>query len=153
MSEHVLTPLGTVRGGRIEAIDDHWGDVEVTIELADHVPDGALAGLDGFSHLEVIFVFDRASDPGSGESARRPRGRADLPEVGVLAQRHKDRLGRLGLSRCEIVAVGDRHIVVRGLDALDATPVLDVKPWFADFGPRGEVVEPAWVSAITQDYF
>jgi tRNA (Thr-GGU) A37 N-methylase len=148
-----LVAVGVVAGGRRENVDDAWAGVEASIVLGDHVPDGALAGLEDFSHLEVITLLDRATDPGRAESQRRPRGIADLPLVGVLAQRHKDRLGRIGLSRCELVTVHDRHVVVRGLDAIDGTPVLDLKPWFSAFGPRGQVVEPDWVSVVTRDYF
>ena len=148
-----IVALGTVEGGRTENVDDAWGAVEAEIVLADHVPDGALEGLEGFSPLEVITLLDRAVDPGSSESRRHPRGIASLPSVGVLAQRHKDRLGRIGLSRCEVVSVGERRVRVRGLDVIDATPVLDLKPWFSAFGPRGEVVEPDWVSVVTGAYF
>ena len=148
-----LVALGAVVGGRTENVDDAWGKVEADIVLADHVPDGALQGLEGFRHLEVITLLDRVVDPGSTEAHRHPRGITSLPSVGVLAQRHKDRLGRIGLSRCELVAVGPRSVRVRGLDAIDATPVLDLKPWFSAFGPRGEVVEPEWVSVVTGAYF
>ncbi len=145
--------LGTVVGGRHEPVDDAWGTVEATIELADGVSGDMLDGLSEFSHLEVIFVFHRV-DPSAGLPVRRrPRGRDDLPEVGALAQRHAKRRGRLGLSRCEIVGVGDRSITVRGLDAIDGTPVLDLKPWFDAFGPRGPVREPEWVSSIVASYY
>ena len=154
MTERIeLVAIGVVVGGRIENADDAWAEVEAEIVLADHVPDGALDGLEAFSHLEVITLLDRAVDPGATEARRHPRGITDLPAVGVMAQRHKDRLGRIGLSRCELLAVGTRSVKVRGLDAIDATPVIDLKPWFSAFGPRGEVVEPDWVSVVTRDYF
>jgi tRNA (Thr-GGU) A37 N-methylase len=145
--------LGTVVGGRRAPVDDAWGSVEATIELVDDVPDGALDGLEDFSHLEVIFLFDRIDPTEALPARRRPRGRQDLLEVGVLAQRNAKRRGRLGLSRCEIVSVEARSIAVRGLDAIDRTPVLDVKPWFDVFGPRGPVREPSWVSSIVASYY
>ena len=148
-----IIPLGVVVGGRLENVDDGWGDVEARIAMGDHVPDGALAGLEAFSHLEVVVLLDQATDPGGTETRRHPRGIEDLPLVGVLAQRHKDRLGRIGLSRCELVAVDQRSVTVRGLDAIAGTPVIDLKPWFTAFGPRGQVREPDWVSVVTRDYF
>ena len=148
-----LVPIGRVVGGRETLEDDAWGGVEATIVLADHVPDGALEGLGEFSHLEVIVVLDQAVDPSPAESSRRPRGRSDLPQVGVLAQRHKDRIGRIGLSRCEILVVNHRSVRVRGLDAVDGTPVIDLKPWFSSFGPRGAVREPSWVAEVVAEYY
>lgn len=148
-----IEPIGWVVGGRSEVVDDAWGDVRATIELAEHVPDGALDGLEAFSHLEVITLLHEARDPGGSEARRRPRGRDDLPEVGVLAQRHKDRIGRIGLSRCALVGVGGRSVEVLGLDAVDGSPVLDLKPWFSAFGPRGEVSEPGWVAEVVARYY
>ncbi|MEI8049941.1 MAG: SAM-dependent methyltransferase [Actinomycetes bacterium] len=153
MDEVRVRPIATVRGGRSDLADDHWGDVEADLVLAQWVPDGALSGLDGFSHLEVIFLFDRVEEDREPAPTRRPRGLDELPEVGILAQRHKDRPGRIGLSRCAIVEVERRSIRVRGLDALDGTPVVEIKPWFRAFGPRGAIREPSWVRTITADYF
>ncbi len=146
-------PIGRVVGGRHEIIDDRWGDVVAEIVLEPWLPDGALEGLNAFSHLEVVTFLDRASEPTGDQGRRRPRGLADLPEIGILAQRHKDRPGRLGLSRCSVVSVAERSIEVKGLDAVDGTPVVDLKPWFDAFGPLGAVREPAWVSRVVEDYW
>ena len=148
-----FVPLGMVVGGRLENVDEGWATVEAQIVLGAHVPDGALTGLSAFSHLEVIVLLDRATDPGGAEATRRPRGRDDLAPVGVLAQRHKDRIGRIGLSRCELVDVAERSLTVRGLDAIAGTPVIDLKPWFTAFGPRGLIREPDWVTVVTRNYF
>ena len=86
-----------------------------------------LHGLEDFSHLEVVFLFDRV-DPDAVEwGSRHPRGNPAWPEVGILAQRAKDRPNRLGVSRCELVTVEGFDLVVRGLDAVprsDWPPVL-----------------------------
>lgn len=153
MDEITLQPLATVVGGRDEIVDDAWGLVDADLVLAEWLPDGVLDGLEGFSHLEVVFLFDRVAPASTMQARRHPRGDTALPLVGALAQRHKNRPGRIGLSRCEILAVGPRAVTVRGLDAVDGTPVLDLKPWFSAFGPRGDVIEPAWVSAVVQSYW
>jgi tRNA (Thr-GGU) A37 N-methylase len=85
--------------------------------------------------------------------ARHPRGNPDWPEVGILAQRAKDRPNRIGLCTCELVAVHGASIVVRGLDAVDGTPVLDVKPYLVEFAPRTEVRQPAWSHELMRDYW
>jgi len=151
--ELALRPLARVVGGRSELLDDGWGEVRATLRLAAWVPDGVLAGLEGFSHLEVVYVFDQVSEDLEPPARRHPRGRRDLPIVGALAQRNKDRFGRIGLSRCRILSVAEREIEVEGLDALDGSPVLDLKPWFSAFGPRGEQHEPEWVAEVVGQYY
>ena len=154
MSEDVrLRPIAVVRGGRLEADDDEWGGVESTIVLDRRFPADALAGLDGFSHVEVVFVFDRVDPATVHVSARRPRGNPDWPEVGIFAQRAKARPNRIGLTTCEIVAVDGCEVRVRGLDAIDGTPVLDLKPFMEEFAPRSEVREPAWARELMQHYW
>lgn len=147
-------PIGHVRGGRSAVEDDAWGEVVSRIELdTDVLDDTATLGLDGFSHVEVIFLFDRV-DPGAVcTGARHPRGRTDWPEVGILAQRAKDRPNRIGTTTCAVRSVAGRTIEVVGLDAVDGTPVLDVKPHMAGFGPRGEVREPSWATELMDGYW
>jgi len=149
-----MTPVGVVSCPRTEPTDDGWGDVESTITLDARFTVEALAGLDAFSHLEVVYAFDRADPSREATGVRRPRGREDLPAVGVFAQRNKDRPNHIGVSRCELLGVEGRVIRVRGLDAIDGTPVLDVKPHFGAFVPAPSAVrEPAWVEEITRGYF
>src|SRR4051794_18241188 len=154
MSEPItLLPIATVVGGRREPIDDDWGDVEATIVLDDRFTADALAGLEDFSHLHVIFYFDRVDDAKIEVGARRPRGRDDWPLVGVFAQRNKARPNRLGATTCALLGVDGRAVRVRGLDAIDGTPVLDIKPHVTGYDARGEVREPAWVKELMQGYW
>ncbi len=149
-----MEAIGTVVGGRRVPSDDHWGPVEATIELDEERLDAdATAGLSEFSHLEVVFVFDRVADDEITRGARRPRGRADWPAVGILAQRAKSRPNRIGVSVCDLLAVDGLRLRVRGLDAIERTPVLDVKPYMPSFGPRGPVRQPAWVDELMRDYW
>lgn len=148
-----IEPVAYVRGGRSEAVDDDWGGSTATIELADGFEAEALAGLDAFSHAEIVFVFDRVSEDKIERAARHPRGRSDWPRVGIFAQRGKNRPNRLGVTVCEIVELGDRRLVVRGLDAIDGTPVVDIKPVMEGFLPRGEVREPEWAVEIMEHYW
>ncbi len=149
-----LLPVGRVRGGRTEPEDDGWDAVEAAIELnAGRFGPDAVAGLDAFSHLEVVFLFHRV-DPGAIEvGARRPRGNPDWPEVGIFAQRGKDRPNRLGVSRPRLLAVDGLVLRVRGLDAIDGTPVLDVKPHMPQFDARGAVRGPRWADELMAGYW
>ena len=80
-------------------------------------------------------------------------GNPDWPEVGVFAQRAKDRPNRIGLTTCEVVEVRGPSIVVRGLDAVDGSPVLDIKPYMREFGPLCAVRQPAWAQELMARYF
>ena len=149
-----IAPIGHVRGGREQPIDDDWGESRARIELdaARFTPD-ALAGLSEFSHLEVIFLFDKVTADKIEYGARHPRGRTDWPLVGIFAQRGKNRPNRLGLCSCRIVSVDGLSVEVEGLDAIDGTPVIDLKPVMRGFLPRGDIREPAWVGEIMKDYW
>jgi len=148
-----LTPIGHVRGGRTDAVDDDWGASRATIELAAHFAPDALAGLADFSHAEVIFLFDKVPSDKIETGARHPRNRPDWPLVGIFAQRGKNRPNRLGLTTCRIVAVDGLSVAVEGLDAIDGTPVLDIKPVMVEFLPRGDVRQPDWSHALMQEYW
>jgi tRNA (Thr-GGU) A37 N-methylase len=149
-----MRPIGRVRAARAEPIDDAWDSVETRIDLDPAMlgPDAA-AGLDAFSHIEVIFHFDRAAAAEVNTGARHPRGRTDWPKVGILAQRGKDRPNRIGVTVCRLLSVDGLSLTVRGLDAIDGTPVLDVKPVMTGFLPRGDIVEPDWAAELMRGYW
>lgn len=150
-----MVPIGVVRNARTEATDDDWDRINSTIHLDPGMLDeSATAGLRSFSHVEVVFVFDRVDPDRVARGSRHPRGNRSWPEVGILAQRAKDRPNRLGVTVCELMAVRPGGLVeVRGLDAIDGTPVLDIKPFMAEFGPRGDVVQPEWSRALMARYW
>ena len=148
-----LTPIGTVVGGRSDPVDDHWGEVRADIVIDDRFGVDALDGLSDFSHVDVVYVFHRVAEADVTTGARHPRGRKDWPRVGIFAQRAKARPNRLGVSTCELLGVDGLRLHVAGLDAIDGTPVLDVKPHLAGFGPRGPVREPDWSLELMRDYW
>ncbi|AYG84673.1 tRNA (adenine(37)-N6)-methyltransferase [Streptomyces hundungensis] len=153
-SDVVCRPVGRVIGGRAEVVDDHWDRETAVIRLdAEQFGPEALFGLADFSHLEVVFHFDRVAPEKIESGARRPRGNPDWPLVGIFAQRGKNRPNRLGVSRCRILSVEGLDVRVAGLDAVDGTPVLDIKPYLAEFGPRGETVQPGWSVELMRAYY
>ncbi|MGZ4735231.1 MAG: SAM-dependent methyltransferase [Acidimicrobiia bacterium] len=154
MDSITMRPIGAVRGGRTTPLDDDWGASTCRIELDPGVvtPDATL-GLDAFSHVEVLFVFDGV-DPGDVcTGARHPRGRPDWPLTGILAQRAKDRPNRIGSTVCDLASASGLVVEVVGLDAIDGTPVLDIKPYMSGFAPRGAVREPTWATELMDDYW
>ncbi|MFC1437031.1 SAM-dependent methyltransferase [Streptacidiphilus sp. N1-10] len=149
-----ITPIGTVVGGRDEAFDDHWGTVTAAIELdSDQFSPEALAGLADFSHLEVVYHFHLVPEEKVETGARHPRNRQDWPLVGIFAQRGKNRPNRIGVSRCRLLEVSGLTVRVAELDAIDGTPVLDIKPYMSEFGPRGEIVQPLWSKELMGEYY
>jgi tRNA (adenine37-N6)-methyltransferase len=150
-----LEPVGVVVGGRSEPIDDDWGGVEAVIRMdaARFGPD-AVAGLSDFSHLVVVFQFHLVDPDEVQSGARRPRGNPAWPEVGMFAQRARMRPNRLGVSTCRLLAVEGLDLCVRGLDAIDGSPVLDVKPYMREFEPPGDDVrQPEWSAELMQGYY
>ena len=123
MDEVKLRVIGTVRNGRESAADQGWGAVESAIEMRPDFAPGLL-GLDQFSHVIVLFYMHRDDDHEPTTLTRRPRHRADLPLLGVFAQRARMRPNPVGITAVEIVRVEPERLVVRGLDAIDGTPVL-----------------------------
>lgn len=101
-----------------------------------------MKGLDAFSHIEVVFYMDRVPVENIHTGSRHPRNRKDWPSVGVFAQRVKSRPNLLAVSRCRLIKVEGVILTVEGLDAIDGTPVLDIKPYLNEFGPRGSVIQP-----------
>lgn len=148
-----VTPVAVVRSPRTTPDDDAWGEVVSVVELAAGVPDDALHGLDAFSHVEVLYHFDRVPESAIVTGSRHPRGNTDWPRVGIFAQRGKDRPNRIGSTMAEVVRLEPRRLHVRGLDAIDGTPVLDLKPVMREFLPRTPVRQPDWASAIMRSYW
>jgi tRNA-Thr(GGU) m(6)t(6)A37 methyltransferase TsaA len=149
-----LQPVGVVRDGRQSSEDDNWGGSTSRIELdPERFTADALAALDTFSHVLVVFQFHLV-EPGTEETgARHPRGRQDWPLTGIFAQRAKRRPNRLGVTTCRIVAVEGTTLTVEGLDAMEGTPVLDLKPHLTEFEARGEVRQPGWAHELMTSYF
>jgi tRNA (adenine37-N6)-methyltransferase len=148
-----VTPVGWVHSSRSEITDDHWGSIDAVIRLDRGYGAEAVAGLAEFSHLEVVYQFHLVPPDQVESGARHPRGNQDWPRVGIFAQRGKNRPNRLGVSRCALTGVDGTDLHVRGLDAVDGTPVLDIKPYLREFGPRGEVRQPAWSTELMSEYY
>jgi tRNA-Thr(GGU) m(6)t(6)A37 methyltransferase TsaA len=153
MKEWTVHPIGFVRSPRDEAVDDDWGEIDSTIELVAPYGAESIKGIDQFTHIEVIFLFDRVDPAIVTTGARHPRNNPAWPEVGVFAQRAKNRPNRLGLVTCNLRRVEGTTLFVNGLDAIDGTPVLDIKPHMEEFAPRGRVSQPAWSHDLMRDYW
>jgi tRNA-Thr(GGU) m(6)t(6)A37 methyltransferase TsaA len=149
----ILQPLAVVRNARTAPEDDHWGGVESAVELLPELPDEALDGIEQFSHVEIFYFFHQVPAAAVVTGARHPRNNPQWPEVGILAQRGKNRPNRIGATIVELVRRERRVLYVRGLDAIDGTPILDVKPVMREFLPQGPVQQPSWVEELMRNYW
>jgi tRNA-Thr(GGU) m(6)t(6)A37 methyltransferase TsaA len=149
-----LESIAYVRGGRAEVSDDDWGEGLADIEMdGNRFTPEAIAGLDAYSHLVVVYYFHKV-DPNTIElTARHPRENPAWPKIGIFAQRGKNRPNLLGVSTCQILGVDGLKIHVKGLDAVDGTPVLDLKPHMRGYEPRGKIREPEWAREIMSQYW
>ncbi|MBI1307027.1 MAG: tRNA (N6-threonylcarbamoyladenosine(37)-N6)-methyltransferase TrmO [Bacteroidetes bacterium] len=147
----IVQPVAFVRNNRKSPTDDYWGDVLSRIELTDDLPTESLDGIDQFSHLEIVFFMDQSTNTITG--SEHPRENPNWPKTGIFAQRKKDRPNHIGLTIVKLIGVENRAIVVSGLDAIDNTPVLDIKPVFREYLPDEEVKQPAWSHDLMKDYW
>jgi tRNA-Thr(GGU) m(6)t(6)A37 methyltransferase TsaA len=149
-----MRPVGLVRSSVSRPVDDVWGGLVSRIDLdPERFSSQSLVGLEEFSHVQILFHLHAVADDTIATGTRHPRGRADWPEVGIFAQRGRNRPNKIGLSTCPLLGVEGTSLTVANLDAVDGTPVLDIKPYIVEFGPYGEVKQPAWATELMAGYF
>lgn len=149
----LFEPVGHVSAPRPHAEDDFWGGEQASIQLTATFSAEALQGLQDFSHVEVLFFFHQVDASRVVTGARHPRNNPDWPAVGIFAQRGKNRPNRIGSTICRVVAVEGTRLVVAELDAVDGTPVLDIKPVMSEFLPREPVRQPPWTTELMRSYW
>ncbi|MBL0182216.1 MAG: SAM-dependent methyltransferase [Chitinophagaceae bacterium] len=147
-----LNPVAAVMNSRKDLSDDFWGTVISEIELNENIPAEAFNGIDEFSHLEIIFYFDK-TDGSKIVFNGHPRGNKNWPDVGIFAQRKKDRPNGIGLTIVELIKREGNKIWVKYLDAVDGTPILDIKPVMKEFLPVNEIKQPQWSIELMKDYW
>lgn len=152
MAYHV-EPIAFVSATRKTPEDDFWGGEIAEIRLSGAIDPSALVGLETFSHVEVLFLFHGVTEDKIVSGARHPRNNVDWPKVGIFAQRGKNRPNRIGSTICKVVGVAGPILRVRELDAIDGTPVLDIKPVLKEFLPREATSQPSWATELMSSYW
>lgn len=146
-AEIVLKPIGVVRTAAVgDEVKDKTRISQIVIrnELAE-----ALDGIDDFSHLFVLFWLHEIPAKQQKTLKVHPRGRRDLPLLGVFATRSMLRPNPIGLTLVELVKVEGNVLTVRGLDAFDGTPVLDIKP-FDPWDTAKDARVPRWWTKLNE---
>jgi len=148
-----FTPIGFIHNCRLTIEDDSWGNILSTIELSEHLDHSSLNGIEAFSHLDIIFFFDKVDKQSIQYQSRNPRNNENYPSVGIFAQRGKNRPNRIGLTTVRLIEHSYRTLTVEGLDAVNGTPVLDIKPVFNEFLPKGKIKQPNWAVDLMKNYW
>ncbi len=142
-----LEPIGFIRNAIDEAHrDTHWEEIESEIVIDERWRD-ALDGIEQFSHIWIIFFIDRVDAPADLKIC--PMKRDDMPLVGIFATRSPQRPNPIGIRAAELIQVRGNILRVRGLDALNGSPVLDLKPYLT----RGDAIPNARVSEWVQKFW
>ncbi len=148
-----LEAIAFVKNSRKELIDDNWSSIESEIELTENIFTEAFEGIENFSHLVIIFFMNKVKDEKAIAQYRHPRNNESLPKLGTYAQRNKNRPNKLGLTTVELLERNARILKVKNLDAIDGTPILDIKPVMKQFEPKGEIKQPEWTNEILKNYW
>lgn len=147
-----LQPIGIIKSPVTEGVDENWGQVVAEIRITESFTPG-LQGIDQFSHILVVFYMHEFTFDSTVDLVRRPRGRADMPELGIFAQRAKHRPNPIGITAVRLLELSGNVLKVQGLDAIDGTPVLDIKPYFPAFDLVRNPTIPEWVDRLMEGYF
>ncbi len=150
---YTIEPIAIVRNKRTEPEDDYWGDVISEIIINDKISEESLKGIEEFSHLEIIFYFHLADPAAISISASHPRNNKKLPKTGIFAQRKKARPNMLGTAIVKLIRSEKNILTVSGLDAINETPVIDIKPVMKEFLPDEKVTQPEWTKEIMKNYW
>jgi tRNA-Thr(GGU) m(6)t(6)A37 methyltransferase TsaA len=141
-----LRPIGTLHTDFQDHIPDGWEAQLARIVLDERwLP--SLSGIEEFSHLIILFWLDRIPRRGI-ELQTHPQGRQDLPRVGIFATRTPYRPNPVGLQVVELVRREGSVLTIRGIDALNNTPVLDIKPYLGQGDCVTETRIPEWLERL-----
>ena len=136
-----IRPIAVVRNDVREPRPHGWERVRSSIVVREDLAEG-LDGIEDYSHIIIVFTFDKVP-----ESEQRLRVQMDggrLPEQGVLATRSQRRPSPLGVSVTKLLRRRANVLWVEGLDAIDGTPILDIKPYFPAYDAVPDAGIPAW---------
>ena len=152
MNEINIKPIGVVSSPVTERMDENWGNVISRIMLKPEYF-GALKGLKEFSHAMIITFLHQAMYEKEKHLQRCPRGLESMPKVGIFSQRAKNRPNPIGVTAVEIMNVSDGYLEVKGLDVINDTPVIDIKPYYPQYDRIDSPRVPEWVLRLMKNYF
>jgi len=135
LPEMCLRPVGSV----VRREENEISKLVVDSELS-----GILDGIDDFSHLLVLFWAHQVPSERRSQTQVHPRGREDLPLTGIFATRSPARPNPICITPVKLLRRTGNTLEVQGLDALDGSPIIDIKPHFPGPYAADEVSLPDW---------
>jgi tRNA (adenine37-N6)-methyltransferase len=148
-----IKSIGVVYNERKSPRDDFWVEVLSEIKLEKEWDKSCLDGIESFSHLEILYLFHLVPDKNIQHTSRHPRNNEEFPKVGIFAQRGKNRPNKIGVTIVELINKEGTSLIVKGLDAIDGTPIIDIKPVMKEFLPKRETKQPQWASELMANYW
>lgn len=126
--------------GYIENIDEQTSKITLYKKLSD-----GLEHLEKYSHIVVLYYLDRVPEKDRTSIKIQP-SHDNIPILGIFATRFPARPNPIGLYVTELMGVVDNVITIGRIDAIDKTPVIDIKPFIPKFdSPKGKIKLPEWV--------
>ena len=143
-----LPPIAVVRNTVFDPKPDGWESVKSDLIFREDLLD-ALEGIDSYSHIIVVFSCHRVPDDVKTHTFLTSD--ANLPEQGILASRSQLRPNSIGVAVVQLLRRRKNIVRVLGLDAIDGTPIVDIKPYVPAYDSVPEATVPEWVSRASPD--
>jgi tRNA-Thr(GGU) m(6)t(6)A37 methyltransferase TsaA len=145
-----VRPIAVVRNNVFDPRPDGWEEVRSDLIFREELMP-ALDGIEEYSHVIVVFHFHRVPEAERGVLMLHPRGDTSLPEQGVFATRSQLRPSAVGVAVVPVVQRRRNILRVRGLDAIDGSPVLDIKPYLPPYDSVPGATMPEWVTRLFEE--
>jgi tRNA (adenine37-N6)-methyltransferase len=145
-------------GNVVNQIDDidylDYQNIISEICLNEHFTEESLREIEYFSHLEVVFFFHKTGKQDRTFEIKKPlRQTGEYPHVGIFASRTNDRPSRIGQTIVKLEKVEGKTLYVKGLDTVNGTPIIDIKPVIRELIPHpNEVIQPSWAKEMMKNY-
>ncbi len=143
-----LPPIAVVRNTIFDPKPDGWENVKSDLIFREDLMD-TLEGIDSYSHIIVVFSCHRVPDDAKTQTFLTVG--PDLQEQGILASRSQLRPNSIGVAVVQLLRRRRNIVRVLGLDAIDGTPIVDIKPYLPEYDSVPEATVPEWASTATQD--
>jgi tRNA (adenine37-N6)-methyltransferase len=140
----IVRAIGRVENGVQDIGFNDWKTLSSRLVIEETYVE-ALDGIEEFSHL---FVICRLHLPGKVLLKRHPRDRQDLPVVGIFATRSQLRPNGLGLHLVRLVERRGNELLVKGMDAISGTPIIDIKPYLPQRDVAANAAVPEWTKKL-----
>jgi tRNA (adenine37-N6)-methyltransferase len=140
----IIKPLGQAKNEVSKPMLPGWKDVVTKISIEKKYTKG-LDGIEAYSHVIIVYWMDKEKEC---HLKHHPQGRADVPYVGIFACRCPQRPSRIAMSTVELVGRINNSIIVKGLDIINGTPILDIKPYTPQYDKVGKSKVPKWISKL-----